>query len=264
MSGKSTRLKAREVRDIMRLVGEVREIGRDPMAWRRHAGFRLIELTGANVAISIQPRFSRTGPTIIAMADVGWESPAHQRVYYGWLTSPEFPTDPFMVVMNHHGNSTFIGERRQFVPDRDWYRAPTVSDVRRMGNVDDCLLSSVALPDGSVDQMSLQRPWGAKPFTRHEAVLVSIFHRELQRIWFASVERQAPIMQLPDYLRRTFEKLIDGAGEREAAAKLGVKQSTLHSYVKQLHVRLDVKSRVELLTRFGGYDFAPRLGPPIG
>jgi DNA-binding NarL/FixJ family response regulator len=131
-----------------------------------------------------------------------------------------------------------------------------------MGNVDDCVLSSVILPDGSVDQMSLQRAWGAKYFTRHEAVLLSIFHRELQRIWFAAAARQSPITQLPDYLRRTFEKLVDGASEREASAKLGVKQSTLHSYVKQLHSRLGVTSRAELFTRFGSYDFAPRLGPP--
>jgi hypothetical protein len=262
LPGKSTRLKASEVRDVMRLVGEVREIGRDPMAWRSHAAQGLIGLTGANVAISIQSRFSKHGPDIIAMTDAGYESAEQRQTLYDWLASPEFPTDPYMVAMVQCGNSTFVGGRRQFVDDSDWYRAPTVSEVRRMGNCDDCVLSSVVLPDGSVDQMSLQRQWGAKYFGRHEAVLLSIFHRELQQIWFASAQRKAPINELPDYLRRTFEKLVAGLSEKEAAMQLDVTQSTLHSYAKQLHSRLGVKSRVELLNRFGSYDFAPQLGPP--
>ena len=262
MSTKSTRLRASEVREVMRLVGEVREIGRDPMAWRSHAAQRLIGLTGANVAISIQSRFSKQGPTIIAMMDKGYASAKQRQMLYDWLGSPEFPSDPYMLAMNRCGNSTFVGGRRQFVDDSNWYCAPTVSDVRRLSGVDDCVISSVILPDGSVDQMSLQRPWGAKSFGRYEAVLLSIFHRELQEIWFASAERKAPINRLPAYLRRTFEKLVSGVSEREGAKQLGVTQSTLHSYAKQLHSRLGVKSRVELLNRFGSYDFAPRLGPP--
>jgi hypothetical protein len=263
MSTKSTRLKASEVRDVMRLVGEVRELGRNPIMWRTHAGRGLMGLTGAHVAISIQSRFSKLGPKILAMNDTGYESAQTRQTLYDWLASPEFPTDPYMVAMVRCGNSTFVGSRRQFVDDSDWYRAPTVSEVRRRGNCDDCVISSVALPDGSVDQMSIQRPWGAKYFGRHETALLSIFHRELQRVWFASAQRQAPVNQLPGYLRRTFEKLISGAGEREAATQLGVTPATLHSYVKQLHLRLGAKKRAELLARFGSYDFAPRLGPLI-
>jgi Bacterial regulatory proteins, luxR family len=262
MPGKSTRLRATEVRDVMRLVGEVRELGRDPTAWRSHAAMRLMGLTGAVVAFSLQARFSSSGPTVMMLTDIGWESPAQRNAFYGWLASPEFPHDPYMLVMNQLGNSTFVGERRRFVDDEKWYPAVTVSDVRRIAGVDDCLISSVLLPDGSVDQISLQGPWQGTHFRRHHAALVSIYHHELRRIWFASAQRQAPIDRLPDYLRRTFEKLVAGASEKEAAMQLGVTTSTLHSYVKQLYVRLDVKSRGGLITRFGGYDFAPRLGPP--
>jgi hypothetical protein len=263
MAIRSSRLKAREVREVMRLVGEVREKGRDPVAWREHAGTRLAELTGASLAMSVQARFTRLGPSIMMLANVGWESDSQKQIYYDWLKSPGFITDPYMLAIRVHGNATYFGERRQFVEDRGWYRSEQVSEIRRSGNVDDNIISSVVLPDGSVDQFSLQRPWGAKPFTRHESVLLSIFHRELQRIWIPAAHRHAPVNRLPDYLRRTFDKLINGRSEKEAAEDLGVKPSTLHCYVKELYVRLGVQRRGELFTRFGEYDFAPRLGPPV-
>jgi hypothetical protein len=259
MHGKSTRLRAREIRDVMRLVGDVRNCGENPRGWRLFACREMCRLTGAFVGMSIQAFFTPDGPMVAEMVDDGWDNPRQQQIYYRWLGSPEFGTDPMMATLTRLGNSTFAWPRHHNIDDGPWYRAGTVSEVRRASGVDHCLISSVRLPGGAVDQMALQRPWGGTRFGRRETVLLSLFHRELQRIWQADARRRAPVSNLPGYLRRTLEAILEGGSEKEAALRLGVTQSSLHSYVKQLHLRLQVTSRFELMNRFSTRMFTPRL-----
>jgi hypothetical protein len=263
MHGKSTRLRARDIRDVMRLVGDVRTCGHDPRGWRVFACRELCRLTDAFVGMSIQAFFTPQGPKVAEMVDNGWDDPQQQQVYYRWLGSPEFGTDPMMATLTRLGNTTFAWPRHQNIDDRSWYTAPTVSEIRRASCVDNCIISSVRLPGGAVDQIALHRRWGETRFGRRETVLVSLFHRELQRIWDADARHRAPVHGLPPYLRRTLEAILNGGSEKEAATSLGVTQSSLHSYVKQLHLRLHATSRFDLIERFGTRMSGPKLTEPI-
>lgn len=55
---------------------------------------------------------------------------------------------------------------------------------------------------------------------------------------------------LPPRLRQTLDLLLAGDAEKRIALKLGLKQSSIHSYVKVLYKRFDVSSRAELLAKF--------------
>jgi DNA-binding NarL/FixJ family response regulator len=55
---------------------------------------------------------------------------------------------------------------------------------------------------------------------------------------------------LSPQLRRTFEALLAGDSEKEAAIKLGLSRHTVHRYVTMLYRRLSVSSRAELMARF--------------
>jgi DNA-binding NarL/FixJ family response regulator len=52
---------------------------------------------------------------------------------------------------------------------------------------------------------------------------------------------------LPPRLRQTLECLLEGDGEKQAAARLGLSRHTVHEYVTALYRRLGVSSRAELL-----------------
>jgi DNA-binding NarL/FixJ family response regulator len=63
--------------------------------------------------------------------------------------------------------------------------------------------------------------------------------------------------RLPRHLRQTLGCLLEGASEKEAAARLGLSWHTVHGYIKALHRRFGVRSRAELLVlclRRGGRD----------
>lgn len=59
-----------------------------------------------------------------------------------------------------------------------------------------------------------------------------------------------PTPSLPRRLEQTLRGLLDGQSEKEIARDLGVSVHTVHEYVKDLHRRLGVTSRGELLARF--------------
>jgi DNA-binding CsgD family transcriptional regulator len=53
--------------------------------------------------------------------------------------------------------------------------------------------------------------------------------------------------ELSPRLRQTLECLLEGDGEKQVAARLGLSRHTVHDYVTALYRRLDVSSRPELM-----------------
>ena len=53
-------------------------------------------------------------------------------------------------------------------------------------------------------------------------------------------------------LRKVMKHLLEGDGEKQVAAKLGLSRHTVHEYVKMLYQQLGVSSRSELLSQFVG------------
>jgi DNA-binding NarL/FixJ family response regulator len=56
--------------------------------------------------------------------------------------------------------------------------------------------------------------------------------------------------RLSPRMQETLVSLLGGDSEKQAAAKLGVSQHTVHVYVKALYKRFDVSSRSELLAKW--------------
>src|SRR5690348_7930910 len=73
----SGRLRLRDVRDVFRLVGEIRELGAEPDSWRPHMVNRLRQLLRAEVVTSSEVHFRKTrNPTVLRVLDIGWGTDA--------------------------------------------------------------------------------------------------------------------------------------------------------------------------------------------
>ena len=57
--GKSKRLRLRDVRDALRLIGECRDFGADVLAWREHLLRGLCRLLDAQVAVGAEVRIAQ-------------------------------------------------------------------------------------------------------------------------------------------------------------------------------------------------------------
>ena len=68
----------------------------------------------------------------------------------------------------------------------------------------------------------------------------------------AAIERAVKALRMARRPSQVLTQLLNGASEKQIAASLSISKHTVHTYVKQLHARMNVASRGELLSRFVG------------
>jgi DNA-binding CsgD family transcriptional regulator len=244
---KRVTLRASEIRDIMRLLGEVRELGIQPELWRSHAAQGLIKLTDARVCICGEHFISRenTDQTwLVGLVDLGWEK-SQAQVFYQYLADGSIAQDPLQKALIPISTRCFTRRRRDLVDDQTWYDAPATTTVRQNANVDDLIYSRWPLPlAGWGNMFLLMRSWGAAPFSPRDRIVVSLFHRELGRVWRSSAGEAA---DLPPRLRQTLQLAAEGLTEKKIAQKLGLSTHTVHDFFRRLYRQFSVKTRAQLL-----------------
>ena len=140
--------------------------------------------------------------------------------------------------------------REQLVANDEWYLSREFNEYHRSFLIDDLLISHVKLGDPPTLQgFHLCRELGRERFGVGARRLIRLFHRELARHVGTSLAREPghPLPDLPPRLRATLQCLLEGDSEKQAALRLGLSRHTIHQYVKDLHRRLGVASRAELM-----------------
>jgi DNA-binding CsgD family transcriptional regulator len=271
MADDRAKLRLREVREIFRLIGEVRELGSDPKQWRPHMIKRLCEMLDAELVISSEIHFRKIAGTAgrMRVIDIGWGCDSEQNVWQIHTEREDETPDAYWLLAGRPapapGTVTTAAPPQQSTAEE----LVPVKPAKPLYGGSCFILSQYALPHaGAVDQLGLHRTSGEKPFNRAQHRLVRLFHVELGRLWRRDALRRAqdPHADLPPRLGQTLAALLDGASEKQIAMKLELSQHTVHNYVKALHQRFEVSSRGELLAKAGKIraTFMPQLSlnPP--
>jgi DNA-binding NarL/FixJ family response regulator len=85
-----------------------------------------------------------------------------------------------------------------------------------------------------------------KPFGGRERKVLQMLQKELTEIYQA---RDVAAPPLSRRLGQVMAALKRGLSEKEVAGELGLSKHTIHDYVKELHRRLGVSSRFELMQK---------------
>jgi DNA-binding CsgD family transcriptional regulator len=260
-------LKLGDVRQVFRLVGEIRELGADPERWRPHMVQALRRLANAEVVVSSEIHFRKIKTTgAMKVFDIGWGSDPEGKIWKihteredekpenFWLAAATTPAKPATPAAD--------GTARRGDDDGDELVPVRPTESVRGGRY--LIVSQYALPHaGVVDQLGLHRAWDEQPFTTADHKLVRLFHVELGRLWKKDAIRRAkdPATALPPRLSQTLNELLAGSSEKQIALTLDLSRHTIHNYVKALHQRFGVSSRGELLARVGKEkaSFTPKL-----
>lgn len=251
-------LKLRSVREMFRLVGEIRELGADPNKWRPHMVRQLSKLMNAEIVVSSEIHFrAATGEAreagVYRVNDIGWGCDQDGST---WQINTERAEKPEAYWLEVLGKTNVAEPVVAVKPQRAVYGGTSF------------VLSQYPLPHlGAVDQLGLHRAWGNQPFSPAEHRLIRMFHVELGRLWKkdALQKAQDPTSDLPPRLAQTLAELQSGASEKQVSIALGISRHTVHNYVKALHRRLGVSSRGELLAKSrasSAGDFTPKLSVP--
>jgi DNA-binding CsgD family transcriptional regulator len=254
--GKSERLRLSEVRAVFRLVGECRELGAGHAAWRGHLAAHLRALVGGQVVMAFEaatPADAATPGQVFTAVAVGWPS---ERAYANWasyMSQRGYTSEPAIGLMQPLALRRGLCSRDQAVDDRTWFGSEFYNERLRLWGLEDTLLSFRDLPGRRRQDVLLAfRPAGGGVFRRRERRLVRMLHGELGRHLgeaLATLDDPSP-SDLTPRLRDTLRCLLEGDGEKQVAARLGVSTLTVHDYVKALYRHFGVVSRAELLAYF--------------
>jgi DNA-binding CsgD family transcriptional regulator len=264
---KSHQLRLRDLRDIYRLIGECRDLGRDYGAWRAHLLTRLCALLDAQVGVGVQAVSNDGGePAPIGTVSVGWRSTDAERCFQQFVDEELPCSDPVfdgIHALLHEGKVLVVRCRRELVDDRVWYRSEFYNNYPRRGGLNECLYSYCWLPaepSTIIDGIELHRPQRRRPFGERERRMLRWLHRELRPLigrQLAAPGDPSPT-ELSPRLCQTLELLLEGAAEKQIARRLKLSHSTVHGYVTALYRHFGVHSRGELLARWNRFDRAAK------
>jgi DNA-binding CsgD family transcriptional regulator len=248
-AAKSDLLRWQDVRDAYRLIGDCRDVGSDPALWQPRMLEGLARMFGVPEASGGEGRWAPPEEPI-QVASLYWssDSPRAREVYTAYWRAGGATNDPLFQAVQRHSGRVVTRTRRQLLPDGAWYRSESF-EYRRLIGVDHNLVSVYHVGDGTVGVVCLLRSLGERDFGPREQRRLGFFHRELGRlIGRALVSDGEPSPEgLPPRLRQTLACLLEGDGEKQVAARLGLAQATVHQYVTALYRRFGVKSRAQLL-----------------
>jgi DNA-binding CsgD family transcriptional regulator len=266
-TGAMAQFKLKDIRQIFRIIGEVRELGADPARWRPHMVRRLRKLMRAEIVISSEifvrssPAAGKT-PGVVRVHDIGWGcdgSGDGDEVWRIQTERDERPESYWVSVL-----AETLSPQAAAAEDKN---PVAVKPTKPIYGGSSFILSQYPLPHlGAIDQLGLHRtrndPSGDEPFTEFDHRLVRLFHVELGRLWRKDALKRAkdPASELPPRLAQTLASLQAGNSEKQVSIELGISPHTVHNYVKILHQRLGVSSRGELLAKTPRADgFLPKL-----
>jgi DNA-binding CsgD family transcriptional regulator len=256
---KSSCLRAADIHSLYQVAGECRDLGDDPRLWRQHCFARLAGLTGAGLVVGGEFIGCLSGrPQAVGTADWGWDNGFNRA---GWvLALTEFRINPLFCPMLQAYFAQLAREdgvslsRRDFLTDREWYPSPYYRDVQSVMGGDEtlqCWRAIAGAPD-QFNDITLCRATRDRGFTGRVKAIVGQANALIAPLIGGSLARftePAP-SELTPRVREVLRCLLEGDGDKQIAARLGISPYTVNVHTKVIYQHFNVQSRAELLARW--------------
>jgi DNA-binding CsgD family transcriptional regulator len=241
-------LPAARVRELLRLLGEMREIldsGGDAL---QHAAAGLLRLVGADAGgFALGPRGTLPGDNISQIIAAGFPSSQEAEVRQLYVAEHGSAVDPaaaVVVLAQSRGTST-VARRYELVDDQTWYGSDFVNAFRRPWRLDDSIYGAFHDADERFIGVGCFRSWGSRNFNERERALAQLFVEECTG-W---ILRRGEGDALTPRQRQTLRYLLEGNCAKEIAYKLGLSLYTVKEYVQAIYRAKGVTSQAELMAR---------------
>jgi DNA-binding CsgD family transcriptional regulator len=254
---KSELIRIDDLRGILTLAGECRELGHDPIAWRHHLIAGLGRLVEADMGASVELR----GLASLQHKNTGMTYWGHEN----WTSAGVLAgigelleEDPSLY---HRGCLYFrdpkredgaCSTRRDFVEDREWYRSTDYDVIHRTLKMDHFLWCFTAIPGRGGDEIGgllLYRADARKDFGRRDRMIVRETLAALAP-WvggpLARFTEPSPLGLAPR-ARQVLSALLEGDGDKQIASRLGLSPHTVNDHLKGIYRHFGVRGRAELM-----------------
>ena len=242
-------LQQADVAALLTLVGEVTELPADKTVRRTHVLDKLLRMIGGRSAVVFELAdpdegpFARAGTVINLSTTCLAEAKAAEA--YLIHNNPPDPTADAIISQRGKTITDVCRMERQ-----EWQRLPHYDVVRRPFDIDHSLYCQLMLPSGQGMVVGLQRSPGDPEFSERERAMVHFLHTHAPHVYDAPAPKPTEVESLAPRLQPVFRCLLQGASEKEVAAKLKLSRHTVHRYTQTIYRELGVNTRAELLAKY--------------
>jgi DNA-binding CsgD family transcriptional regulator len=258
---KSQRLRHSDLKNIYRLIGDCRDEGADPIAWRRRLLEGMMQLTGARVAYVVGLS-GFPGPDLrpAEMIQLGLEESKQTKLFaehfeFMFRGGEDALLTAFMALPADRLNTR---SHIQMIDVDHWQRSESYQRFHREMDMEPGVLSMCPLQLQGVcyqHTLTVRRCVGERPFTLRDVRLLNHLHQELAPLIGPrlAMADEPSASELSPRLQQTLRCLLDGLSEKQIADQLGISPTTVHEYVTALYRRFSVNGRAELMARWIRY-----------
>ena len=185
MMSKSQMVHSDDVRALLRIMGELRELPPDVETQGRHLLDQFCTLCGAEVGFVHVFKVSTDRKLTIARSIGGGAFDDRMRDVLRQYVEFGQAHDPLMAAYHDHIGETDVHLRSELVSDRDWYRSTHAMEFMRTIGFDMSIGCIYALPEhDAISGFGLHRPWGEGPFGMREWRLIEFMNQD----WAGSID----------------------------------------------------------------------------
>ncbi len=260
---KSASLRIEDLRAIVQLVGECRDLGDDPAAWQQHQSQSVARLTGATV-VTAGDMIGRWGQPSYAgpLFSWGWGNRVDQDTWLEWLVP--FKDDAtfsqgVMRYMEHFRQEDGVALTRTDLLSSREYEGSAEHECCRHIGVDHMIgcFRMLSRAKDAFRALCLWRAPGERDFTRRERMLLREVQAATVPLIGSALARpgEPSPAALPPRVRQVLCCLLEGDGDKQIARRLGLTRYTINEYTKTLFRYFGVQSRAELLARWVRWGF---------
>lgn len=256
---KSRMLRLEDVRSIVNLVGECRDLGDDWHAWQGHLLGRLLSLTDSELAIGGEVA-GVPGPRLTEL------SPPYFRSLSGFDVDLARVTEAIQSFTMVPGASRFVNDylarwieedgvaltNRDLYTDRQWRRSVDMLTFGEVCGIDASLLCCREIVTGEVLDVTLLRAMKRRVHSARDCTLVGVLVAAIMPMLGGPLARfsEPTAAGLSPRARQVLACFLEGDGDKQVAARLGISVHTANQYAKRIFRHFGVRSRTELLARW--------------
>lgn len=249
-------LNERDVRDIVRLLGEVIATNGGIDAKRRVLMEGLCGLIGAESWVWCMARYEPDQPpSFVGMVHGGFDDQRFAR-FVEAMNHPAIEEVTRASTVELHEKGTHLTRTlRQMDPTSLLENSPAAASWRK-ANIGTLMVSQRPMEESGVSAIGVYRQLGESHFDEREARIAHILLSEVPWLHFQAFPDKEcqDIARLYPRHRTVLNLLCEGWSRKKIANHLQLSINTVHGYVKAIFQHFGVHSQAELLSRFAKGD----------
>lgn len=246
-------LSERDVREIVRLLGDVVLARGDFAATKRQLAEGICRLIGAEAWTWSLGCIAEPGeqPVYLGMAQGGFDEARYASLILA-AGHPDMAWASEKLLREMRQRSTHVTRMRQQIVDEATFAASGVNAYLREADIGPFIFSLRPIDARSISTISLFRGRDDPPFSERETRIAHVLLSELS--WLHEqgwpTDRGASVPRLSPRLRLVLNLLLDGRSRKEIALDLQLSEYTIAQYQRSVYRHFGVGSQTSLLRRF--------------